>query len=64
MSKAYLVTLSKLVAEQINNSVNIPFLSEEEEQKLFELLILKALETFFLIKPFKLKGDKEIPKLK
>ena len=36
--------IAREIATQINNKINIPFLSEEQEQVFFELVVSKVIE--------------------
>jgi hypothetical protein len=44
MSSKNLELMTKELAAFINKIVNIPYLSEQEEQLLYELILLKALQ--------------------
>lgn len=44
MSSKNLELMTKELASFINKIVNIPYLSEQEEQLLYELILLKALQ--------------------
>ena len=48
-------TLSKLIASRVNEIINLPFLSEAQEQKLFEMVIEEAI----IILSYLLKKNKE-----
>ena len=40
----FIKELAKQLATQINKSINIPWLNEEQEQMFFELVVTKVLE--------------------
>ncbi|HNX37745.1 MAG TPA: hypothetical protein PL124_05770 [Candidatus Cloacimonadota bacterium] len=46
MNTENIAVLAKELATFVNKLVNVPFVSEEEEQFVFELVILKALQLF------------------
>ncbi|MDZ4121345.1 MAG: hypothetical protein U1C33_02925 [Candidatus Cloacimonadaceae bacterium] len=56
MSNELIYEIARQIAEQINQKVNIPFLNEDEEQALFQLLVLKALEILWSLRNEKPKG--------
>lgn len=45
MNKEFLKPLVTELASQVNKVVNIPFVSEEQEQLFFEMIIMLVLET-------------------
>ncbi len=49
MNHDQLHPLAMIIATHVNSMVNVPFLNEEEEQLLFQFLILKALEIFWVL---------------
>ncbi|MDZ4121920.1 MAG: hypothetical protein U1C33_05835 [Candidatus Cloacimonadaceae bacterium] len=50
MSNELIYEIARQIAEQINQKVNIPFLNEDEEQALFQLMVLKALEILWSLR--------------
>ena len=49
MNQEQLHQLAVIIATQVNKMVNVPFLNEDEEQLLFQFLIYKALEIFWVL---------------
>lgn len=47
MSNEMMRALAKELASRVNNAVNIPLISEENEQAFFEMIILMVLELVF-----------------
>ncbi len=47
MDKTLLRELARKLATRVNELVDIPFIKEEDEQALFELIILLVLELVF-----------------
>ncbi|HPI26247.1 MAG: hypothetical protein KBB33_04285 [Candidatus Cloacimonetes bacterium] len=45
MNNEIITPLAKELANRINNAVNIPFVSEEQEQYFFEMIIVLVLDT-------------------
>lgn len=50
MSNELIYELARQIAEQLNQRINIPFLSEEEEQVVLQTLIRKVLEILVLLR--------------
>ncbi len=58
MNEALLKEIATLLAERVNQAVDIPFVDEEDEQKFYELVILVLLRLILDligINPAKLK---------
>ncbi|MFO8144460.1 MAG: hypothetical protein R6T89_01835 [Candidatus Syntrophosphaera sp.] len=53
MDQEILKALAKELATRVNNAVDIPLVNEEDEQALFELIILIVIELIFTKLGFK-----------
>ncbi|MFO8144274.1 MAG: hypothetical protein R6T89_00870 [Candidatus Syntrophosphaera sp.] len=53
MDQEILKALAKELATRVNNTVDIPLVNEEDEQALFELIILIVIELIFTKLGFK-----------
>jgi hypothetical protein len=49
MNQEQLHQLAVIIATHVNTLVNLPLLNEEDEQLLFQFLIYKALEIFWVL---------------
>jgi|GEM_PF-3810819 len=50
MPNELIYEIARQIAEQVNRRIDIPFLSEEEEQAILQLLALKVVEILFLLR--------------
>ena len=58
MDNEILKTLAKELASKVNAAVNIPLVKEEDEQALFEIIILMVMEILFSKLGFRYKTEK------
>ena len=58
MDNEILKTLAKELASKVNAAVNIPLVKEEDEQALFEIIILMVMEILFSKLGFRYKAEK------